>query len=98
MHRLDAPKMAVNTDPFWMLERCRLQTGDDLAALGRLADARENWGAIANSLAGPIDSYEPKLLVILEAADMRLGQPAAAEVIAQRLKSMFKPTAGGDLR
>jgi hypothetical protein len=75
-----------------------MQTGDDLAALGRLEDAREDWEAISKSLAGPVDSYEPKLLVILEAADMRLGQPAAAEVIAQRLKNMFKPTADGELR
>jgi tetratricopeptide (TPR) repeat protein len=95
LHRLDASKMAVNTDPFWMLERCRLQTGDDLAALGRSKDAREDWGAIANSLSGPVESYEPKLLVILEAAQRRLGNTSAADAIARRLNDMSKPTSDG---
>jgi tetratricopeptide (TPR) repeat protein len=86
LRRLDASTIAVNTDPFWLLERCRLQTGDELAALGRLADARNDWEAIAESLAGPSESYEPKLLVILEAAQRRLGNTAAAEAIAKHLK------------
>lgn len=86
----------VNTEPFWLLERCRLQTGDDLAAMGRLAEARESWGAITKSLSGPPESHEPKLLVILEAAQMRLGQPAAAEGIAKRLSDMFRPMAADE--
>jgi hypothetical protein len=95
LYRLDASKIAVNTDPFWVLERCRLQTGDDLAALGRLADAREDWEAIAKSLSGPVDSYEPKLLVILEATQRRLGNTAAADAITRRLKDMSKPPGDG---
>jgi tetratricopeptide (TPR) repeat protein len=82
---------ASNTEPFWLLARCRLQTGDELAALGRLADAREDWAAIGGSLADPVESYEPKLLVILQAAQNRLGHAAAAEIIAKRLKDMSKP-------
>ena len=38
-----------------------------------------------------MESYEPKLLVILEAAEMRLGHTAAAETIEKRLKDMSKP-------
>lgn len=60
LHRLQAHvDTASNTEPFWLLQRCRLQTGDELAELGRLTDAREDWGAIANSLSGPVESYEP---------------------------------------
>jgi eukaryotic-like serine/threonine-protein kinase len=79
---------AANTDGFWLLERCRLQTGDDLAALGRLADARENWEIIANSLSGPVETYEPKLLVILESAETRLGRSAAGEIVTKRLRDI----------
>jgi tetratricopeptide (TPR) repeat protein len=85
LRRLDTSKIAVNTDPLWLLERSRLQTGDELAALGRLPDAREDWGAIADGLSAPVETYEPKLLVILEAAEMRLGRSTAAQAIAKRL-------------
>jgi tetratricopeptide (TPR) repeat protein len=87
---------AANTDGFWLLERCRLQTGDDLFALGRLENARGNWEAIVQSLSEPLDKYEPKLLVILEAADVRLGHQAAADVIAQRLRDMSGPRGNGN--
>jgi tetratricopeptide (TPR) repeat protein len=86
---------AVNTGAFWLLQRCRLQTGDELAALGRLADARKDWEAIAKSLSGPVDSYEPKLLVLLEATQRRLGNTKAAEAITRRLKDMTTPTGDG---
>jgi tetratricopeptide (TPR) repeat protein len=95
LRRFAAQDTGANTDRFWLLERCRLQTGDELAALGRLEDAREDWGAITKSLSGPAQSYEPKLLVILEAAHMRLGHTTAAEVIAERLRDMFEPAGGG---
>ena len=40
--RLKAEATAgANTERFWLLQRCRLQTGDNLAASGRAADARE---------------------------------------------------------
>jgi tetratricopeptide (TPR) repeat protein len=85
----------ANTERFLLLQRCRLQTGDELAASGRLTDARKDWEAIANSLSGPVDSYEPKLLVVLEATQRRLGNTKAAEAIAQRLKDMSRPIGDG---
>jgi tetratricopeptide (TPR) repeat protein len=99
LERLEtAANSGANTEHFWLLERCRLQIGDDLAALGRLADAREDWGAVASSLPAPVDSYEPKLLVILEAADARMGRTAAAEVIAKRLREMSSALGGEPAR
>jgi tetratricopeptide (TPR) repeat protein len=93
LHRLETePSTGVNTDPFWLLERCRLQTGDDLSALGRVEDGRENWGAIVQSLSGPLEQYEPRLLVILQAADVRLGRPAAAQIVTKRLQSLGSPS------
>ena len=93
LHRLQTDTAtAVNTGPFWLLERCRLQTGDDLSALGRVEDGRENWGAIVQSLSGPLEQYEPRLLVILQAADVRLGRPAAGLAIAKHLQSLSSPS------
>jgi tetratricopeptide (TPR) repeat protein len=87
LHRLEVQAgTESNTDPFWMLQQCRLQTGDDFAALGRVADAREAWGAIVRSLSGPLEKYEPRLLVVLAAADVRLGHPAEAAVINKHLR------------
>jgi tetratricopeptide (TPR) repeat protein len=85
----------VNTEPFWLLQRCRLQTGDDLFALGRPDDARRQWGAIVQSLSRPLPEYEPKLLVILEAADTRLGRMADAQVIAKRVQTLSAEPDGG---
>jgi hypothetical protein len=84
-----------NTEPFWLLERSRLQVGNDLAALGRAQEARDEWDAILHSLSGPMESYEPKLLVVLEAADRRLGRLADAEAIAQRLANLSRSPNGG---
>jgi hypothetical protein len=84
-----------NTDHFWLLQRFRLQTGDDLFALGRAADARKEWDAVVQSMSGPMENYEPKLLVVLEAADVRLTRPAAAEMITRRLREMSRASGGG---
>jgi predicted component of type VI protein secretion system len=65
-----------------------LQTGDDLFSLGRREDAHKEWGAIAKSLSGPIETYEPRLLVVLGAADLRLERSAAAAVVAKRLRDI----------
>jgi tetratricopeptide (TPR) repeat protein len=74
-----------NTEPFLLLQLYRLQTGDDLAALGHPQDAREKWNAIVQNLSGAPETYEPKLLLVLETADFRLGRQAAAHEIANRL-------------
>jgi hypothetical protein len=96
LDRLQTDKNAgVNTGAFWLLERCHLQTGDDLATLGRLSDARSEWETITKGLSGPVEIYEPKLLLILEAADVRLGRTASAAVIAKRLRDMSRQPVGG---
>jgi tetratricopeptide (TPR) repeat protein len=87
-----ASVMQLNTELFWLLQRSRLQTGDDLAALGRLDDARAQWTAIVQSLSKPMTSVEPRLLVVLAAAELRLGQAAAAAVVSKRVASLFLPT------
>jgi eukaryotic-like serine/threonine-protein kinase len=89
--------IAANTEPFWLLQRSRLQTGDDLAALGRVQDARDEWDAIVQSLSGPLDRYEPKLLVVLAAAELRVGRRVDAAVVTKRLTSLSRQTdAPGD--
>jgi tetratricopeptide (TPR) repeat protein len=95
LRRLDTePGPAVNTEPFWLLQRSRLQTGNDLAALGRAQDAREAWAAVLTSLSGPIEGYEPKLLAVLAAAEGRLGRTADSQVVARRLRDLSRPDAG----
>jgi hypothetical protein len=95
LSRLQPTTMAgSNTESFWILERARLQTGDDLNALGRAQEARVEWGSIVQSLADPITTYEPKLLVVLEAADSRLGRQEAARVISKYLTALSVPPAG----
>lgn len=96
LHRIETDRAAdSDTDRFWLLERCRLQIGDDLSSLSRADEARKEWEAIAQSLSGPITTYEPKLLVVLQAADIRLARPAAAEFVAKHLRDMSTlPDAG----
>ena len=84
-----------NADTLWLLERSRLQSGDDLAAMNCLEEARKMWGAVEMSLAHGIDAYEPRLLIVLEAADQRLGRSAAAHDIAKRLASLSRPPGTG---
>ena len=72
----------------WLVDRARLQTGDDLAALGRMKEARPLWRAIVQAMPGPITSYEPRRLFLLEAADRRLGQSTAADAIERRLRTL----------
>jgi hypothetical protein len=69
-----------------------LQTGDDLAALHRPAEARARWTAAADDLSGPLDRYEPRLLVVLAGADNRLGRVAAARAAARRLATLLPAT------
>jgi eukaryotic-like serine/threonine-protein kinase len=97
LRRMAEAKTAPNTDEFWLLERCRLQTGDDLSSLGRTEDARQDWEAIAQSLAGPIETYEARLLVILEATQMRLGRSTAAQAIAKRLRELSAGAGGSGI-
>ncbi|HEY0745199.1 MAG TPA: toll/interleukin-1 receptor domain-containing protein [Steroidobacteraceae bacterium] len=77
-----------NTEAFLLLERSRLQTGDDLSALARAEEAHRNWSEIVKTLPGPVESYEPTLLDILAAAQTRLGHPQEAQAITKRLRSL----------
>jgi hypothetical protein len=86
--RLQSASTPSNTESFWILEKARLQTGDDLAALGRTQDARAAWEAVVGSLPKAIAAYEPKLLVVLEAVDSRLDRHEDARVISQYLASL----------
>jgi len=74
----------------WLLERARLQTGDDLAASGRPQEAIDEWSAIVQSLSKPIETYEPDLLLVLRAADQRLGRTQDASVVAARLAALTR--------
>jgi tetratricopeptide (TPR) repeat protein len=95
LNRLQTSAIAAsNTESFWILEMSRLQTGDDLAALGRDQDARASWGTIVQSLPDPVTSYEPKLLVVLEAADTRLQRREDARIIANYLASLSAAPSG----
>jgi tetratricopeptide (TPR) repeat protein len=82
---------SANTQPFWLLQRSRLQTGDDLAALGRSQDAETQWTAVVHSLPGPLENYEPRLLEVLATAQTRLGKTAEAQAVTHRLQSLFRP-------
>ena len=84
---------SVNTQPFWLLQSSRLQTGDDLAALGRSQDAKTQWTTVVNSLSGPLDHYEPRLLKLLAEAQTRLGRTTEAQVVTTRLQNLFRPIA-----
>jgi tetratricopeptide (TPR) repeat protein len=70
-----------------VLIRCvRLRLGDALARLGRADEARAQWSAILDgAVAGPDD---PRLLLVMKAADERLGRMEGARAIAHRLASM----------
>jgi tetratricopeptide (TPR) repeat protein len=74
----------------WLRERARLQTGDDLAATGRPQEANDEWTAVVESLSKPIDNYEPDALLILEAADQRLGRAQQASTVAARLAALTR--------
>jgi tetratricopeptide (TPR) repeat protein len=95
LHRLSTTaQFSANTDPFWLLERSRLQTGDDLAALGRSQEAREEWNAIVKSLPDSVEHYEPRLIEALAQAETRLGRTADAQVITKRLRDLSRPAGG----
>lgn len=95
LSRLDrAPTPGANTESFWILEKARLQYGEDLAALGRAQDARAAWDAIVTSLPDPMTSYEPKLLIVLEAAETRLQHREDARIIAKYVTGLSASPAG----
>jgi tetratricopeptide (TPR) repeat protein len=84
---------SVNTQPFWLLQQSRLQTGDDFATLSRPQEARQQWGAVAQSLSGPIENYEPRLLEVLAVAQARLGKIADSQAVTKKLQNLFRPAA-----
>lgn len=73
-----------------LIERARLQTGEDLAALGRPQEARDEWTAIVQSLARPDEIEQPDLLMILRTADEHLGRSQDASIIAARLAALTR--------
>jgi tetratricopeptide (TPR) repeat protein len=85
------PPVGLNTDARWLLDRARVQTGDDVAALRRPPEARVLWMAAAADLSGPVERYEPRLLMILAAADRRLGRAADARALNARLAALKAP-------
>jgi tetratricopeptide (TPR) repeat protein len=82
----------VDSSPLrlWLRERARLQTGDDLAALGRPQEANDEWSAVVQSLSKPIEIYDVDVLLILKAADERLGRSQQASAIAVRLAALTR--------
>jgi hypothetical protein len=66
-----------------------LQTGDDLAALGRLPEARAHWSDAADDLNGPLGRYEPRLLMVLATVENRLGRAAAARAATRQLTALI---------
>jgi len=77
-------------DGLWLLERARLQTGDDLAAMGRPQEANDEWTAVVQSLTKPLENYEPDVLLILQAANERLGRSQEASAVAARLAALTR--------
>ncbi len=88
--RLETQRAIPNTEPFWLLERFRLQVGDDLAALGRPQDARPQWSAVVDNLPAPAEKYQPELLKLLSSAELRLGRTVEAQAVAKRLKQLSR--------
>jgi tetratricopeptide (TPR) repeat protein len=78
----------LNAEPRRLQLRAKLQAGDDLSALGQGAQARAQWSAIVTALRGPTSDYGPRLLLVLEAADTRLGRAGEAAAVARRLAQM----------
>jgi hypothetical protein len=90
LSRLESTKnVRVTTEPFLLLQRCRVRTGDELAALERADEARAEWTAVVKSLSGPLPEYEPKLLVVLGTADRRLGELTNANAVSKRLEGLL---------
>jgi tetratricopeptide (TPR) repeat protein len=89
--RLETQRAVPNTEPFWLLERFRLQVGDDLAALGRPQDAHLQWAAVVDNLPGPAEKYQPELLKLLASAESRLGRTVEAQAVAKRLRELASP-------
>ncbi|MGH7024855.1 MAG: hypothetical protein ACREEB_14875, partial [Caulobacteraceae bacterium] len=89
-----SPPIGINTEARWLLDRTRVQLGNDFAALGRVVEARRQWLAAADDLTGPLDRYEPRLLVVLREADARLGREAGARAAAHRLATLLPAGAG----
>jgi hypothetical protein len=58
--------------------------------LGRPQEANDEWIAVVQSLSKPIDVYEPDVLLILKAADERLGRSRQASAIAARLAALTR--------
>jgi tetratricopeptide (TPR) repeat protein len=90
----EGPMPRPNTDSFLAFVRAHVQAGDDLTALGRERDARQEWQAVIDGLPGEPGRYEPKLLKILAAAELRLGKAAEARQITERLLAASKGDPG----
>jgi tetratricopeptide (TPR) repeat protein len=80
----------VNTMTFWLLQRARLQSGDSLAAMGKVKEARAQWLAVTTTCSGDLAAYEPKLLQVLAAAELRLGRKTEADLVTGRLRELSR--------
>lgn len=90
--RLSTPPLpAINTQGFWLLQRARIQTGDDLAALGYSQEARQQWSGVTEILESRVDTCEPRLLEILAEAQKRLGMNAKSQAVSDQLHRLFRP-------
>jgi tetratricopeptide (TPR) repeat protein len=87
------PQPQPNTERNWLLERARLRTGDDLAAMGRLQEAQEQWLEVTSDLANVLNTCEPRLLDALSAAEAKLRRTADAQAVTARLRGLFVDSA-----
>jgi tetratricopeptide (TPR) repeat protein len=82
------PVATANPEADWLLQRARLAAGDALMALGRAEAARIDWNAIVAALPAPPARYAPKMLLVLAAADRRLGRVEDAQAVGQYLDGL----------
>jgi tetratricopeptide (TPR) repeat protein len=88
------PAPIVNTQGFWLLQESLLQTGNDLAAIGRQQEARDQWITVVRNLSGPLSTFEPRLLETLAQAQNRLGLNGEANETSGRLRNLFGTPSG----
>lgn len=79
----------ANPEAEWLLQLARLTAGDALMTLGRAEAARVIWNAITNELTLPVERYPPKTLLVLGAANQRLGRTDRADAIDRHIRHLI---------
>lgn len=92
--RLGSPTPA-DAEALRLQGRAHLQSGDDLAALGRSVEALVHWRLIQSELSTPIETQDPMLLGVLEQAERRLGRTGDADRLAMRRAQIVRGLEGG---